>query len=160
MKYFVNVKTLEELKKEYRKLAKKYHPDLNKDKDTTEIMQEINREYEILFNQLKNENKHTKNENVNTFRDIINTLIKFENITIDIVGSWLWVYGKGTYSIKNKLLNIGFQYSPKHKKFYYAEYIGQNKPKKYKNKMKYDDIIFKYGKKTVKEDKQTYKYIS
>lgn len=39
-----------DIKKAYRTLAKKYHPDANPGKDTTEQFQEINRAYEILSN--------------------------------------------------------------------------------------------------------------
>jgi len=39
-----------DVKKAYRKLAKKYHPDANPGEDTTEKFQEINRAYEILSN--------------------------------------------------------------------------------------------------------------
>jgi len=38
------------IKSAYRKLAKKFHPDANPGKDTTEKFQEINRAYEILSN--------------------------------------------------------------------------------------------------------------
>src|SRR5690625_3981841 len=105
-KFFPNVNTIEELKQQYRKLAKKYHPDISTHPEATQIMQSINNQYDKLFEKLKNSSKHTKNENVNTFKDIINELIKHDNITIDIVGSWLWVYGKGTFSIKSNLKKL------------------------------------------------------
>jgi len=38
-----------EIKSAYRKLAKKYHPDANPNKDTTSQFQEVNRAYEVLF---------------------------------------------------------------------------------------------------------------
>ena len=48
------------IKRAYRKLAKKYHPDLNRDRDTTEKFQEINSAFEFLteenikrYNQMK-----------------------------------------------------------------------------------------------------------
>jgi len=37
-----------EIKKAYRKLARKYHPDVNKDKDAEEKFKEINAAYEVL----------------------------------------------------------------------------------------------------------------
>ncbi len=49
-----------QVKLQYRKLAKKYHPDLNRDRDTTEKFQEINSAFEFLteenikrYNQMK-----------------------------------------------------------------------------------------------------------
>lgn len=40
--------TQEEVKKAYRRMAKKYHPDMNPDIDTTEKMKEINTAYDTL----------------------------------------------------------------------------------------------------------------
>ncbi len=40
--------TQDEIKKAYRKLARKYHPDVNKDKEAEEKFKEINAAYEIL----------------------------------------------------------------------------------------------------------------
>ena len=40
--------TQDEIKNQYRKLAKKIHPDKSKDKETEEIMIELNKAYEIL----------------------------------------------------------------------------------------------------------------
>lgn len=50
MKYFTNCKNLEELKKEYRRLAMIHHPDRGGD---VEIMKEINNEYDTMFPVLK-----------------------------------------------------------------------------------------------------------
>lgn len=46
MKYFKNVASLADLKKQFRTLAQKYHPDNG---GTTEEMQAVNREYDALF---------------------------------------------------------------------------------------------------------------
>ena len=40
--------TAEEIKKSYRKLARKYHPDINKDESAIEKFKEINAAYEVL----------------------------------------------------------------------------------------------------------------
>ncbi|MGI0056009.1 MAG: DnaJ domain-containing protein [Nitrosarchaeum sp.] len=42
--------THEEIKKQYRQLAKKIHPDKNKEEKSEEIMVQINKAYEILSN--------------------------------------------------------------------------------------------------------------
>lgn len=42
-----------EIKKAYRKLARQYHPDINKDKDAEEKFKEINAAYEILSDKQK-----------------------------------------------------------------------------------------------------------
>ncbi len=42
-----------EIKKAYRKLARKYHPDVNKDKDAEDKFKEINSAYEILSDKEK-----------------------------------------------------------------------------------------------------------
>jgi DnaJ-class molecular chaperone len=43
------IATKEEIKKRYRELAKKYHPDVNKSPDATTKMQEIQEAYYILY---------------------------------------------------------------------------------------------------------------
>jgi len=43
--------TKEEIKKQYRKLAKKTHPDKSDDKESEKIMVQINKAYEILSNE-------------------------------------------------------------------------------------------------------------
>src|SRR5690606_2889964 len=98
----------------YRKLAKKYHPDLNEN-DTTKIMSDINNEYDYLFSRLKsskgksNNDRNSQSDNSNTsdsndyyesiFKDIISKLVVYEGLNIDIVGTWIWLSGE-TYSIK------------------------------------------------------------
>ena len=50
MKYFTQCKNLEELKKEFRRLAMIHHPDRGGDVET---MKEINNEYDMMFPVLK-----------------------------------------------------------------------------------------------------------
>lgn len=46
MTYFQNIRSLADLKKEYRRLALQHHPDKGGD---TAIMQQVNIEFEKLF---------------------------------------------------------------------------------------------------------------
>ena len=55
-KYFEGVKTVEELRKQYRELLKKFHPD--NEGGSVEVTQEINAEYDRLFAVLSGES-HT-----------------------------------------------------------------------------------------------------
>src|SRR5699024_9410960 len=141
-KFFTNIKTVEELKKEYRKLAKKHHPDVSNDPNATDIMKALNKEYEVLHEQL-NSNEKVKHEFTN-FTDFINEFLHHD-ITIDIVGTWVWVHGKDTFAIKDKLKTYGFRWSKKHKKWYHNNGTEFKAKKGYKNKMTYNEITLKHG---------------
>ena len=115
MAYFNNITTLEELRRQYRDLLKKYHPD-NKD-GSTQATQEINAEYDRLFKLLKDrhESKSTDNKGNNTktdfnnmkydfsedelLRDMLQKVIHLSDITIEIIGNWIWISGN-TYQYK------------------------------------------------------------
>lgn len=50
--------TNEEIKKVYRKLMLKYHPDVTKESNATEMVYKIDEAYKILTNTTKQTNKH------------------------------------------------------------------------------------------------------
>lgn len=92
--YFAHIETLEELKKEFRKLAFKHHPDVPG--GSVEAMQEINKQYEAMINKLSGTGKASKEDDIKDmeeFKDIIEKLLNLEGLEIEIVGSWLWVSG-------------------------------------------------------------------
>jgi len=150
--HFQNINTLEELKSAYRKLAKQYHPDINKAPEALQIMKEINTEYEYLAQQLKNERGYTETkQQANDFISIIDQLLKYNNIEVEIIGTWLWVRGKGTFAIKDFLQDtLGMIYTKSHKAFYW--YAGCVKKVKRSSKQSIEKIRDKYGSVIVKSD--------
>lgn len=130
-KYFENVNNLEELKSEYRKLALKYHPDRGGD---VEEFKKISLEYEKLLKEFKGNEE---------FKKIIDELIKYTSITIELIGSWVWVYGD-TKEIKEELKKLNFKWSGKRQMWYFTE----NKKKRNKySKCDTDTLRSKYGSK-------------
>lgn len=107
MTYFTNVQTLEELRKEYKRLVKQNHPDNG---GSLEVIKIINVEYEFCFKTLeKNDtvssNKYDRAED-EMIREIINAIINL-NVEIEICGSWVWVSGN-TYVCKQSLRRTAF----------------------------------------------------
>jgi len=94
MKWFQGVNTIQELRKQYRTLLKKYHPD-NNEGGSLEVTQEINTEYDALFATFSKEdtdgwNPYTQEEN-ERFKAVLNEIINF-NMEIEIIGSWVWCF--------------------------------------------------------------------
>ena len=146
MKYFVNIQTIEELKKKYKELAKKLHPDLG---GTKEEFQKLNNEYDLLFKELKANKKSNKaNIKDDKFKDIINELIKYNELTIEIIGSWLWISGN-TYPLRDCIKNLGLLWSKGRKKWYYTNDELDNKNTHYKKKT-YEELKQSYGYTTIK----------
>ena len=146
MTYFKNIKTLEELRKEYKRLVKENHPDNGGSED---IIKVINVEYEISFHILEktdttSSNKYNMKED-EMLRAVINAIINL-NIEIEICGSWVWVSGS-TYSCKDDLKSNGFQWAGKKKMWFWHD---PEAPVKSHGKTSMNDIRTKYGSEVVK----------
>lgn len=156
MRYFKNVGTLEELRKEYKKLLKLYHPDNG---GSEEVTKEINLEYEKLFEMLKNntgsqKEKEQYNKEMDVaFRDILNQVIDL-NINIEIIGSWIWVSGD-TYSIKETLKRLGFNWINKRKMWAWHQ---EEYTKKRNSNKSLDELRSYYGSELVKEAQKNGSY--
>jgi curved DNA-binding protein CbpA len=125
--WFTNPQTLEELKKQYKKLVFANHPDRG---GRVEDMQEINAQYDALFHRLKNVHKSASGETYTAkeetretpeqFRNIIEKLIHLDGIDIEICGAWLWITGN-TYPNRDTLKNLNFKYSKNKSAWYWHE---------------------------------------
>ncbi|RXJ75055.1 hypothetical protein CRU86_09385, partial [Aliarcobacter skirrowii] len=79
---------------------------------------------------------------------IISLILHFENIKIELVGSWVWVSGE-TKEIKDKLKEIGFKWASKKKMWYYGEMKAKNP-----NPKSMEEIKSKYGSETIKSNEK------
>lgn len=148
MKWFNNPETLEDLKKQYKKLAFQNHPDRG---GKTSDMQEINAEYEALFSRLKDTHKNAEGEfytartatteTATEFMDIIEKLIHMEGIEIEVCGSWVWVTGD-TRPHKEELKALSFRWSSNKSAWYFHRdgYKNLNGWKKYAEDHNADDF--------------------
>lgn len=163
MAYFKNINTLEELRRQYRDLLKKHHPD--NANGSTEATQEINAEYDRLFKLLKDRHEKSadsKESNAKTdfnnmkydfsedakLREVLQQIITFEGINIEIVGCWIWADGN-TYEYKAALKEIGFKWAREKKKWYFHTEAFRKRSHK---KLSMDDIRNYYGSTEVETD--------
>lgn len=95
--FFAGIKTFQELKDSYRKLAQMLHPD--KTTGNAEKFIKMKAEYDKLFKKMKDGKFDTEYEfkqHTTTsydFKDIIDKLIFVDGADIEICGSWIWVWG-------------------------------------------------------------------
>jgi hypothetical protein len=151
MKYFSNVQSLDDLKQQFKKLAKKYHPDVQG--GSNEIMKQVNAEYEYLKKLLHEQvgKKETKAEQMQdvALRAMLEHLARYpQDVEIELCGVWIWVSGN-TYPVKEDLKEKGFKWSRPKKKWYWCPYeLG--KKKRINTPM--DQIRKKYGSFAVKRN--------
>ena len=140
LREFKGVEGINEAKKIYKTLAKKLHPDMDGgDEESFKLLNAIYTdliEHKIYFsNEIKIDIELEK---------IISLILHFENITIELVGSWVWVSGD-TREIKEKLKEIGFKWASKKRMWYFGEMKSKNPTPK-----SMEEIKSKYGSETLK----------
>lgn len=163
MTYFKNVNTLEELRKQYKELLKKFHPD--NPNGSTESTQAINAEYDRLFKILKDRHESKKTESNHKadydnmkydfsedakLREVLQKIIHFSDITIEICGSWLWISGN-TYKYRTELKELGFKWASQKKQWYWYSEPFRKKSRK---PLSMEDIRSYYGSTEVKPEER------
>ena len=153
------------LRSAYKKLLIKYHPDNNNDDDTTVQMQEINAEYDLLFQRVKNAYEKSEFYAKQTdrqkqsydwgkdklIRAIITALSKFVGIEIELCGTWIYVRGD-TYPHRKELKALGLTFN-KHKQCWIIHF--DDYYQYHKNPVSMSYIRDKYGSVIIRtEDKE------
>ena len=153
MKWFSNnISTLEELRREYRRLAKLHHPDAGGD---TEDMKQINAEYDALFAILSRQEAQERPQGEQdttedkaaedkAIRAVLDALVNV-NADIEVVGCWVWV-SEGSYPYRELLKSIGFKFAPKKKAWCW--HFGECH-RHHKREVSLDEIREKYGSRKV-----------
>ena len=156
MKWFKDVKSLDELRKLYRKLVIRYHPDNGGSED---IIKEVNAEYDILFKRLKSDFEHKDTYSGATdkqrqqydwkkdklIREKVMQLARFEGIKVEIIGVWIWV--SECYAYRKELKELGFHWA-RQKQMWYLHFDDFHKFSSKPASMSY--IREKYGSMEVK----------
>ena len=138
------ISDLDSLKKQYFRLAKKYHPDAG---GTTIQFQQLQAEYDSLLKKLLRgsslNTEQQENEIVidQAIRDIIDALINIEGLDIEVIGKWLWVGGQ-TYPVRTTLKQIGLEFI---KKAGVPHWVYKGSESKGRGKMSIEEIKAKYG---------------
>lgn len=131
IKYFAHCKTLDQLKQEYKRLAKIHHPDCGGDDAT---MAAINAEFDELSKKLPKETatgetyqpKDEEREAPEKFREAVAAILNMDGVTVELCGSWLWVTGN-TYPNRFKLAAAGYQFSKSKCAWYFKGSISHSK---------------------------------
>ena len=107
MNYFAGLTSVEEIKKAYRDLARKHHPDLGGDLKTMKI---INAQYHAALNGQNGTTTDGRTYKYNQkseqeIMDVIAELLKIPNLEISLIGYWVWVQGD-TKPVKEQLKTL------------------------------------------------------
>ena len=137
---FSEVTGINEAKKVYKTLAKKLHPDVGGSEEEFKLLNAIYNDF--IENKIYFSNDFKIDLDL---EKIISQILHFENITIELVGSWIWLSGD-TKEIKDKLKELGFKWASKKKMWFYGEMKGKSHGEK-----SIDEIKDKYGSKTFKK---------
>lgn len=142
---FQNIETIDEAKKVYKRLAKVFHPDKGGNAEQFKILNDEYHRFIDNFSKVHFDDVDFEELNIELEKIIID-ILHYENIVIEIVGSWVWVSGD-TKAIKEVLKGLGFKWASKKKMWFF----GELKKSRGRGNMDINEIKDKYGFKTVKQ---------
>lgn len=153
MKHFQFTDDINNLREQYRRLAKKYHPDLNPDVDPN-LMKEVNNEYEQLLSGIHTVNgknySYTREQTWQAkFVETLKMFASINNIVVEMIGDWIWISGD-TKPIKEKIKEIGFKFSGKKLAWYWKNYTYFKMTNK---KFQLDELREIYGSRKIEGNK-------
>lgn len=153
MNHFANCTTVEAIKKLYRTLAMRWHPD--RPGGDLETMQIINAQYHQALKaadgtQTKGDddkyrtytyNEETEEELIAKIKETIATgILNSETVDLYLVGVWLWAQGD-TRPVKEELKSLGFRWHKQRSCWYW-----HNQPyRSFKSNSSTSSIFNKYG---------------
>jgi len=150
------IKTREDIRKQFLKLAKTYHPDCGgNNEDMKRVLEELHY-LEKNFTSFVNNQGVEKEKpfiNLEKFTTALNPIIALQGISIEICGSWIWVTGM-TYPYADIFRKAGYFWSKGKKAWFYN---GQAKKNVFRKPMTLSDIRVLHG--SVKVDSEERKMI-
>ena len=153
MEYFTGLKTVEQIKKLYRKLAMENHPDRGGD---NEIMKVINGCYHLALKMLDGQESKSEDgrrtwtytycqEKEQEIIDKIEELIAAglsDGSEILLIGFWVWITGTDKKLDYDKLMEAGCKWHSKRRCWYWR----QEKSKRgYRSHGSLNELAYKYG---------------
>ena len=160
MRYFDALRTVEEIKKEFRRLIMLHHPDHGGSTATT---QEIISQYHTALQRAdgqttkdSEDKPHTYHYNAATEQEIIDKIDELiaagvtRSCEIWLIGTWVWIQGE-TKPIRHLLQSHGCTYHGKRQCWYW-----QNGPERhrYNSKADLNDLAAKYGASKFRDKKE------
>ena len=123
MAYFGGCKNLQELRAEYRRLAKQHHPDMGGDE---KIMMQINAEYDKLsaiLPEISAQGEEYKpreeaREAPEEYREAVIATLGMDSVEVELCGSWLWCTGN-TYPYRQRFAAAGYKWSKSKSAWYW-----------------------------------------
>jgi hypothetical protein len=153
MKYFSECKTQEEVKAEFKRLAKINHPDKG---GNVEIMQMINAAYSIAIKRVLSGSKFTDEEveseilSAEAYKNAVQSIINIEGIIIELCGSYIWVTPLETdnfWSFWPEMKKAGYLFAKVKKQFYFR--TEEHSSKGNTKTLSSEQIASKYGRRVI-----------